>query len=120
MLKLVLGWPLMDSQPATGGLSRRNFARTLLGGGTAAALACAAASMSAVGQSVPPEVTPASETEATVARVLARYGSRLDAAQKARLPRIVSGHIAMLEPIRAIAQPNAAPPATVLHLVSGQ
>lgn len=116
----MLGWPLMDSKPATGGLSRRNFARTLLGGGAAAALACAAVSVPAVGQNVPPEVTPASETEATVARVLARYGSRLQAAQKARLPRIVSGHIAMLEPIRAMAEPNAAPPATVLRLVSGQ
>lgn len=117
----MLGWPLMDSQIALGGLSRRNFARTLLGGGAAAAaLACAAASVPAVGQNVPPEVAPADETEATVARVLARYGSRLDAAQKARLPRIVSGHIAMLEPIRAIAQPNSTPPATVLRLVSGQ
>lgn len=110
----------MDSHIVLGGLSRRNFARTLLGGSAAAALACAAATVPAVGQSVSPEVPSASETEATVARVLARYGSRLDAAQKARLPRIVSGHIAMLGPIRAIAEPNSAPPAAVLHLVRGR
>lgn len=96
-------------------LDRRAFGRTLLGG-SAAWAALSSLPLPAIAATV----SPADETAATVARILAHYGDRLNAQQRARLPRIVAGHIAMLEPIRALAQPNAAPPATVLRLVRGQ
>ncbi|MGH9412377.1 MAG: hypothetical protein ACRD0Y_01430 [Terriglobales bacterium] len=111
----------MTSDKSPTGLSRRHFARTLLGGGAMAALTCAVAALpAAAAQASPATVSITDETQATVARVLAHYGSRMNAIQKARLPRLVSGHIAMLEPIRAMAQANSATPATVLRLVSGQ
>jgi hypothetical protein len=95
-------------------ISRRTFARA-----GAAALAAAAA-WPAAAQSAPAAAAAHSETEATVNRILARYGSRLTAEQRQRLPRIVEGHITMLEAVRKVAFDNTAPPATVLQLVAGR
>ncbi len=99
-------------------MGRRAFARTLLAGGTAAAVAAGAASLPLPAAAA--VLSPAAETQAIVTRIVAHYGDRLSSEQKARLPRLVAGHLAMLEPVRAMAQPNAAPPATVLRLVSGR
>jgi len=96
-------------------LSRRAFARA-----GAAALAAAAALPTAAAQAMPAPPAVTSETEATVNRILARYGSRLTAEQRQRLPRIVQGHVDMLQAVRAVAFDNTAPPATVLQLVEGR
>jgi hypothetical protein len=95
-------------------ISRRAFARA-----GAAALAAAAA-LPAAAQSAAPAPAAHSETDATVNRILARYGSRLMAEQRQRLPRIVAGHVAMLEAVRKVEFDNTAPPATVLRLVEGR
>jgi hypothetical protein len=49
-----------------------------------------------------------------VRRVEARWGSRLSAAQRRRLPGIIGYHEAMLARIRAVPLTNADAPATVL------
>ncbi|HET9784281.1 MAG TPA: hypothetical protein VFP94_04890 [Terriglobales bacterium] len=95
-------------------ISRRAFARA-----GAAALAAAAA-LPAAAQSAPAAAAAHSETEATVSRILARYGSRLTAEQRQRLPRIVEGHVAMLETVRKVEFDNSAAPAAVLQLVEGR
>ncbi len=99
-------------------LSRRAFARVVSTAlaGTAVAIALPAGAAGGAGQ-VAPGGGPSAEVEAQLARVLALYGERLTAAQKARLRGIIAGHIAMLQPVRAVKMRNSDPPQTVLRLV---
>ncbi|MGH9488455.1 MAG: hypothetical protein ACRD04_12820 [Terriglobales bacterium] len=103
--------------PSPSELSRRGFARSVLGGAAALALAgvATAVPLPAAAAAVPPQ----DESEAVVARILAAYGARLNPAQKTRLPRLVGQHLSMLAPIRARRQSNSDAPAAVLRLVTG-
>jgi type IV pilus biogenesis protein CpaD/CtpE len=100
-------------------LSRRAFARAISAAlaGTAAAAALAADTAPHGMLQAAPARSASAEVDAQLARVLALYGERLTAAQKQRLRGIIAGHVAMLEPVRAVAMRNSDPPQTVLRLV---
>ena len=59
------------------------------------------------------------EVDAKVNAIFAEYGDRLSEDQKKRMPEIVSGHVRMLESVRAFPLHNPDAPATVLKLVTG-
>lgn len=59
------------------------------------------------------------EIEEKLKRIFAEYGDRLSEAQKQRMRGIVSGHVRMLETVRAIPLENPDAPATVLKLATG-
>jgi hypothetical protein len=84
---------------------------TLLPAGTSSADAVATAA-GAPADAAP--TTQAGIVAEKVRRVEARWGSRLSAAQRRRLPGIIGYHEAMLARIRAVPLTNADAPATVL------
>jgi type IV pilus biogenesis protein CpaD/CtpE len=104
-------------------LSRRTFARVV--SAALAGTAAGAALPLTTAAPPPPQATAAgggvpAEVEAQWARVLAIYGERLTAAQKQRLRGIIAGHVAMLQPVRAVAMRNSDPPQTVLRLTGAK
>ena len=114
-------------------LSRRAFGGRLLAvtGGAAVAAHAAApctcttllpegispADAAATAAGAPADAAPTTQAGIVaekVRRVEARWGSRLSAAQRRRLPGIIGYHEAMLARIRAVPLTNADAPATVL------
>lgn len=87
---------------------------TLLPEGTPTADAAAPAATAAGAPADAAPTTQAGIVAEKVRRVEARWGSRLSAAQRRRLPGIIGYHEAMLARIRAVPLTNADAPATVL------
>lgn len=112
--------PEVSRETPADGLSRRDFARLVVGTAAAAALpASLVDSLPAHAQSIPHEVplTPAAKAEAKLKAemVLGQYGSRLTDAQKAEVSRLIEQTQSQLETLRGYKLENGDAPATVFE-----
>jgi hypothetical protein len=102
------------------GLSRRDFARLVVGTAAAAALPVSLVdSLPARAQSIPQEVplTPAARAEAKLKAeiILGQYGSRLTAEQKTEVSHLIEQTQSQLETLRGYKLENGDAPATVFE-----
>jgi hypothetical protein len=65
-----------------------------------------------------PELSPElkAEVDAKIQHIFAKWGDRLNDEQKKRMKDIVSGHVRMLQAVRAVKVTNGDAPASVLKL----
>lgn len=112
--------PAASPEPPADGLSRRDFARLVVGTAAAAALpASLVDSLPARAQSIPHEValTPAAKAEAKLKAemILGQYGSRLTDAQKTEVSHLIEQTQTQLETLRGYKLENGDAPATVFE-----
>jgi hypothetical protein len=100
--------------------SRRDFgqgaALTLAGGALASAgmLGSGTPAVAAAAAGLPPGAQ--AEIDGKLRHIFALYGERLSDKQRQMLHGVVTGHVRMLERVRAVQVHNSDPPAAVLKL----
>lgn len=103
--------------------SRRDFgqgaALTLAGGALASAAMLASGTLPVQAAAAAVPSSAQAEIDGKLRHIFALYGDRLSAKQRQMLHGVVTGHVRMLERVRAVQVHNADPPATVLQLIAG-